>query len=1032
MNKEQIDQLYQCLDALQRDFYHPLGPIEYQGFKADEAYSLEQACNHPRQDMPKGTVWGGAGQYCWLFSSIVLPDEAKEQRIVMSLDTGGESTLFINGKPFGTKRAEWVKMAHHHLVDQTIAASATPGSCYELAVETYGGTVLPSSPRGRCATGPVFPEKGVELNGPKPATIGENSFGIFNEEAYQLWLDLDMLIGIWETQTSDSYLKERIGFCLAALLDELDMEQSLDKRRASYIKAHESLAPVLHAHNGTWAPSMSVIGNSHIDVVWLWPMEETIRKTIRTFSQQLRHLEEYPEALFIQSQPVLYEMCRQQSPWLFDCIKKAIRKGNWIADGGMWVEPDTNIPSGESLVRQFLYGIQYFKDELGVKCHIAWLPDTFGYSAALPQVVKLCELEGLTTQKIFWSYNDREEFPFHRFLWKGLDGSEIKCFLHMQYESAVDSRTLVKRWSDRVDNDGSGEFLLPFGYGDGGGGPTRDDFEQIRRERDIQGLPKLQYENPSSFFERMSLKSLPSYMGELYFACHRGTYTVQSKLKKGNRQAEDALTALELWYSLKAKKRKLEYPKAKIEALWKKVLLNQFHDIVSGSAIGPENEKALERYDSVIQDSQRLLASLMDREGAGHTICNSLSWNRKEVVFLDHSYAEGAITDKGEKLEASPFKDRSVVLVNVPSLGHVSIKPCKVGRKSDCYAKAVHYGDSIVLDNGKVRAVFDLNGCLLSFTNSNEIEFVKQRSNLFHFYRDVPRAYDAWDIDSQVFNREENLDASCKGDIENPSGLVASIIFQHKFRTSSIWQRVSLSVDSSTLTFETKVDWHERHKLLKVSFYSPIIASEGANQIQFGHIMRPAQSSRQYDKDRFEVCNHGFTSLFDSTHGVALLNDCKYGVSMKDGAISLSLLRGATNPEPDTDQGIHEFKYSFHCFEGPFCQSRVVQEAACLNSPLRVYQGMMSTESFIALDNPYVIVSAVKESEDGKGDLVLRMYECMGGERKVNVKLSLSFSRAWECNLLEEAKKELETCGQSLSLAFKAFEIKTIRIEQVM
>jgi len=1032
MNIEQRDQLILWIDALTRDFYHPVGEITLEGFKAESKLLLSDAEKQARQPIPEGTAWGNPWEYAWMFSKIVLPECVKGERVVMNLNPGGESTLFVNGKAFGTYRGGGVLHPHHFMVDQILTTCAEGGEEFELAMEVYGGTPIPVSPKGRCASGPVFPEEGVRMKGEVPAVLGKCDFGIWNEEAYQLWLDLTVLLDVYDTQDENSFLKEKIGSLLGEVLDRVDIEVPLAQRRIAYVQAREIVKPAMKAKNGTFAPSMGAIANSHLDVAWLWPLAETERKTIRTISQQLRLLEEYPEAKFLQSQCVLYKMCQEQYPELFERVKEAIDRGQWVAEGAMWVEPDTNLAGGEAIIRQFLYGKRYFMEELGVDSRVAWLPDSFGYSAVLPQILAGCDVDGLTTQKIFWTYNDAEPFPYHAFQWKGLDGTTVPCYLHMFYESFVDVKTLITRWNARLTQDGSGDFYLPFGYGDGGGGPTRDDFEQIRREQDLQGVPKMRYETPNELFERRTQEELPVYRGELYFQCHRGTYTTQGKVKKGNRLSEQAMRAYELWASCAAWQEDMEYPVADLEARWKEVLLNQFHDIIPGSSIARVNVEAAQLYEEILAATDKGIQAAVDvlgEAGDGITLFHDQCCERTQLVSVDDIFAEGARTAEGEEVPCMKTEEGVLALVTLPSMGKVSLIPCATETKAPVSACAE--GENFVLKNEKITALFNKMGELICLTDASTGKSrIGGVSNRMHLYRDLPRAFDGWDIDSQTENREVEMNAQCSGEIVMEQGLRAAVRFTTTFADSKIVQTIRLDAGAERLDFETYVDWHERHKLLKVSFHTGIDAAEAANQIQFGHVMRPAHRSHCFDQDRFEVCNHGFTAMFDATHGAAVLNDCKYGVSMKDGQIGLSLLRGAVNPDQAADQGEHTFTYSYYFWEGAWENSGIVQEATALNTKVHQSFGCAEKTSYFTVEDPKVILETVKLAEDGSGDLILRLYESMNGTRMTKLWTIFDISKVYECNMLEKPAKELAVNNGEIALEFRPFEIKTLRLKR--
>ncbi len=1030
MNVEQRDQLILMIEALARDFYHPVGNISLSGFKAERKMLLGEAKVQPRKPYQKGFAWGNAWEYAWMFGTITIPEEVKGERIVMNLNPGGESTLFINDYPFGTYRGGGVLHKHHYMVDQTLTAKAEGGEVFELAMEVYGGTPVPVSPKGRCASGPVFPEEGVLMKGYDPAVLKECNFGIWNEEAYQLWLDLTVLLDVFDTQDKNSFLREKIGSLLGEMLDKVDIEVPFAQRRIAYRQAREIVKPAMEAKNGTFAPSMGAIANSHLDVAWLWPLAETERKTVRTIAQQLRLLKEYPEAKFLQSQCVLYDMCQKQYPELFEEVKEAIARGQWVAEGAMWVEPDTNLAGGEALIRQFIFGKRYFKEELGVESRVAWLPDSFGYSAVLPQILAGCDVDGLTTQKIFWTYNDAEPFPYHAFSWKGMDGTSVPCYLHMFYESFVDVKTLITRWNARLTQDGSGDFYLPFGYGDGGGGPTRDDFEQIRREEDLQGVPKMRYETPNELFERRTKEKLPVYRGELYFQCHRGTYTTQSAVKKGNRLSETAMRAYELWASLAAWTKNSAYPTEEIEARWKEVLLNQFHDIIPGSSIARVNVEAVALYKEILAATDKGIQTALNTLSAGGdgvTIFHTQSCKKKRLVLLDDAFAEGACTVEGEEIPCMKTKDGVLAWVSLPSMGSISLLPAKTEAIMPVSASVC--GEEYVLTNENLKAVFNNMGQLISLTDKKTgKERVGGVSNRLRMYRDLPRAFDGWDIDSQTPMREVELNAVCKAEVVMEKGLRAAIRFTTTFGQSEMTQTVTLDAGARRLDFNTKVDWHERHKLLKVFFNTGVEAVEAANQIQFGYIMRPTHQSRHLDKDRFEVCNHGYTAMFDATHGAAVLNDCKYGVSMEEQQIGLSLLRAAVNPDQAADQGEHEFVYSYYFWDGAWENSGIVQETTDLNAPVYITSGSSAKKEYLSVDESTIVIETVKLAEDGSGDLIVRLYESMNGTRNATLSTAFDISRAYECNMLEKVQKELVTADGAVPLSFRPFEIKTLRL----
>ncbi|MBR0218484.1 MAG: alpha-mannosidase, partial [Clostridia bacterium] len=389
MHSEWRSRVDHWIEALKEDLYLPLGRIDLAAFFTMDHLPPEEAAKGAFQPILPGEKWGNAWEYCWMRGKITLPEKAAGKRVVMDLQTGWESTIFVNGLSFGTRRAEWVNMPHHYIVDNVLTESGVPGETYDLLIEAYGGHDYPEHKGYACATGPVLPGSYEGLNSPGPRnTLGDVTYGVWNEDAYQLYMDMMTLKLLVDQVDPESLRADSIATALEQATLIADFEQPLEDRIESYKAAREALRPALQAVNGTTAPVFYAVGNAHLDLAWLWPMAETHRKTSRTFAQQLRLLEEYPEYKYIQSQPAAYEMCREYYPELFDRIVKAAKKGQWIAEGAMWVEPDTNMTSGESLIRQVMHGKRYYKEVFDVDSVVLWLPDTFGYSAALPQILK--------------------------------------------------------------------------------------------------------------------------------------------------------------------------------------------------------------------------------------------------------------------------------------------------------------------------------------------------------------------------------------------------------------------------------------------------------------------------------------------------------------------------------------------------------------------------------------------------------------------------------------------------------------------
>lgn len=1067
MNAEWRDRVDHWVRTLKEDFYEPLGEISWEASRTMEHLSPEEARELPFVPVQPGFVWGNTWEYCWFQGSVTLPAKAEGKRIVLNLAPDGESTLFVNGKSFGTYRASWVSEKHHYVEDNVLTREGKAGERFDILMETYAGHYYPEAPTGGCATGPVL--EGLyqdPLEEGRRRTLGVCTFGIWDEDAYQLYMDVQTLLGLLEVVDLSSLRAAKIAEALEQFTLTVDFEQDREARQASYREASAQLRPVMEAVNGSTQPVFYAIGNAHLDLAWLWPMAETHRKTSRTFAAQLRLLEEYPEYKFLQSQPASYEMCRKYYPELFERIRDAIGKGQWIAEGAMWVEPDTNMASGEALIRQLVHGKRYYKDVLGTDSVILWLPDTFGYTAALPQILQGCGVRYLVTQKIFWSYNDGEPFPYHYFTWRGMDGSEITSFLPTSYTYRTDPKEINDVWKNRVQARDLDAFLLPFGYGDGGGGPARDYVEYALRQKDIEGGVKVKMAGPLEFFEDMEKLGGPknTYVGELYFSAHRGTYSSQADIKKNNRKSELMLREMEMW-ACAASLRGWTYPIEQADGLWKTLLLHQFHDILPGSSIARVYVEANAAHEKLQAEAAGITAdaaaALMEKK-EGVTVFNSLSFDRKALITLPEEYADGAAKADGTAVPVQRTSEGVKALVSLPSCGAVSLYP-KAGKmpaeeSSETVAEAQgaflqKTEDGFVMENSLVRARINGQGEVTSFRLKTENagegglsrEYAAGPMNRLRLFKDVPRKFDAWDVDSNYICQE----VQGAYDVElQPAeeGLEAVLKVTGKISQSTYTQYIRLAADSRRLEFETIVDWKELHRMLKTAFPVNVYAENGINEIQFGYLERPAHRSRPYDQERFEVCNHRYSAFCDGNSGAAVLNNCKYGISMNGNSLELTLLRASASPEMRADNKVHHFTYAFTAWEGSFMDSDVVRQGYELNVKPYVAAGSGQDFSLLSIDRGNIILDTMKPAEDGSGDLILRLYE----SKKAAVTARIQFSpellgagsalnggedcapdcHVYACDMLENVTEELPVTDGALALSFHPFEIKTIRISR--
>ncbi|MBE5800139.1 MAG: alpha-mannosidase [Clostridiales bacterium] len=1015
MRPEWTDRLKHWMDVLEKEFYEPLGEIALEGFETMDMLSLKEAQEREFATMPFGKTWGPRWGYLWLRGEIVIPEQAAGKMIVMDLRQGGEATVFVNGEAFGTRRAEWVSTSHHYICDQVLARSAKPGDRYQLMLEAYAGHGYPGEDNDGCATGPVRPAEAKQQGdyAPEPdemmrQKMGASTYGVWHEEAYQLWLDVRTILDLLESVEADSLRAARLEEALEGFTLAVDFEQERKGRLADYVRARELLRPVLEARNGTTAPKMAAIGNAHLDVCWLWPYRETQRKVARTFAQQVRLMDMYPDYKFIQSQPETYQICKELYPELYERIKEKIRAGQWIADGSMWVEPDTNMTSGESLIRQIMHGKKFYKDEFGVDCQLLWLPDTFGYSAVLPQILQGCGVKYLTTQKIFWTYNGSDPFPYHYFTWEGMDGSQVTSFLHMDYTSRTDAKTVNDRWKNRVQKRDIDAFLLPFGYGDGGGGPCRDHIEFALRQKNLEGAPKVDFVSPQDFFEDCAEKGAPKnkYVGELYFQCHRGTYTSQAAIKRGNRKSELALREAEMWGAAAADR--IDYPAQKLDKAWKGVLLNQFHDILPGSSIARVYEEARKLYGEILKSAKGMAddaRSALTDSSEGVTYFNSLSWSRRALVKQDGEYGYAVLPPCGWSSEVDFSLPEYPVLV------------CPLD------------DGGAILGNGILTVELNRLGEIVSCENMGR-RCVGAKANVLRLYKDVPRKFDAWDIDSMYAMQEIDMGADAQLEVIEQTAHRCAIKVTRRFGKSVIEQEIALEAGSRRIDFITHVNWQETHRLLKATFPTGVHANEAINEIQFGYVKRPTHRSRPYDADRFEVCNHRYTALCDENRGAAVLNESKYGVSVLDDEIALTLLRAATCPDLNADKGEHDFTYSYYVWDGTFMESDVVREGYELNAPVTQAAGSAKAHSLMHVDAPNVVIDTVKLAEDGSGDMIVRLYESKHAQTRARLTFGFAAAQVHICDMLENSQEKLSIANGGVELEMRAFEVKTVRIRR--
>ncbi len=860
-------------------------------------------------------------------------------------------------------------------------------------------------------------ENKADLHGTWPAVINKIRLCKFDYDKWQLWLDLQVLENLCRVLPENSARRTEILRMASKALDLLPGKNGVKNCR-------QALKPIFDLPTDPATVDVYGVGHAHIDTAWLWPLRETIRKCGRTFSSQIGLIERYPGYVFGASQAQLYDFTKQHYPALYEKIKKAVKKGAWEVQGAMWVEADCNLISGESMVRQCLLGKNFFLDEFGIDVKNLWLPDVFGYSGNLPQILKKSGVDYFLTQKLSW--NRYNKFPHNTFMWKGIDGSKILS--HFPPEDDYNSRVIPEGLrKNEVNNSERGlvkEAICLFGIGDGGGGPKEEHVERGLRLKNLNGSPRFHFGAAQKTLEKMAAYTdeLDTWEGELYFELHRATLTTQAETKRWNRRAEEALRAAEM---LCASAGLDTYPAATFDTLWKHVLTGQFHDVIPGSSIHrvyTENNATLQGVIATCKQLQATAAKkLLKADKNALTLFNPSSTPFAGAITLPEGWtaADGASACQREG-------EQTIAWVNVAPQSFLTLK------KSAAKTAPVKAATSLILENSDVRYTFDKNLRLIEgFDKQAGLTFItkEQPANTLSLYDDHPQNWDAWDID-EYYSRMclENAKVTDVKPFAGPvrQGFVAKL----SIGDSTLTQTITLSHTGKRLDFVTDVNWNEHHKLLRVAFPTAIEAPEAKFEIQYGNVNRATHDNTKWHYAQFEAVGHRFADLSCSDYGVALLNDSKYGYRVKGRELSLSLLRAPTEPDPVADIGQHHFTYSLLPHDRAFADSPVLANAAVLNQGLEHLDGFAAPAGLalpVALTGNGIELAVLKKAEK-ENALIVRLVETLGANAKATLTCANPKAQITETDLTEHPALSKPLVGKT-TLAFTPFEIKTLKIQ---
>jgi alpha-mannosidase len=956
-------------------------PLELSAFSVrGEPIGYAEATRGDFQPIEIGGAWGPPWSTTWFHVRGTVPTAWAGRPVVAVFDLGFqgntgftcEALAWREGRPWRgvDPNHRWLPVSGNE-VDFYLEAAANPTA-------TLSGPVgAPSMIALRESSDPAFTLRQAELR-------------LRDDSARKVALDFKVLLELAQALPQGDRRSEILG-----ALEGFARSDDPD-----------ALTAVL-SRPSTSTHRISAVGHAHIDTAWLWPLREARRKCARSFSTALALMDEFDDYRFACSQPAQYAWMKETYPDVFRGIGEKVASGQWEPVGAMWVEADCNLPSGEALVRQLLHGKRFFMSEFGYETKEVWLPDVFGYPATLPQLIAEAGCDYFLTQKLSW--NELNKPAHHTFIWEGIDGSRI--FTHFPpadtYNGDFTVGEVVQSAADFKDKERSSRSLYLFGRGDGGGGPEPEMLESAHRLRNLDGAPIVELGRASDFFTKASAEAhdLTTWLGELYFELHRGTYTTQSRTKRLNRRAEQALREAELW-SVAAEH---GYPAGELEVAWKRLLLNQFHDILPGSSIDWVYEEAERDLEEVIETAGGLTASAQSKiAGSGANL----------AVFNVNSHARREVIDLGDRLR----------VVEAPSCGWAVQDAASVRSEQQ-----VVVSDGM-MENDLLRVRWDERGLLTSIWDkeaAREVLAEGVRGNVLQLHDDNPARWDAWDVDIDYRKSAVDLTELSAQQVEQPGGLRGAVRFTREFGASRLSQRMVLDAGSRVLRFETDVLWHEEHKFLKVAFPAAVRSPNATYEIQFGHIERPTHTNTSWDIARFEVCAHRWADLGEAGYGVALLNDCKYGYDIQGSVMRLSLLRAPTHPDPTADRGGHRFTYALMPHPGGFREAGVIAAAEDLNAPLRIVRSGLAAgaqRSLIEVDRPQVVVETIKRTEDSDA-VVVRLYESWGGRCRARLRTTLPARRAVLCDLLERERTEVAVVNSEVELELTPFKILTLKLE---
>jgi len=1003
-------------------------------------------------------IWGGDHQYFWFYTEIRIPKSYAGKCVVYELKTGREGSwdatnpqflAYVNGKI-----KQGLDVNHRNVL---LTKEAVEGEVYKLVLSAYTG------------------DKNFDLQ-------MDSEIKIKDLQIEKFYYDINVLYEIARLLETDTEEYIELMKAITEALNIIDLREIYSETfYESLAKAQQYITEEFYEkQKNQIKPTVYSVGHTHIDVAWMWTLDVTKDKAVRSFSTVIEYMKEYPDYIFMSSQPQLYKYVKDLAPEIYEQIKERIKEGRWEAEGAMFVEADCNLSSGESFIRQIYYGKKFFKEEFGKDSRILWLPDVFGYSAALPQIMQKCGIQYFMTTKISW--NEFNKMPYDTFEWVGIDGSKILTHFiptrdygmgkkegsaetehFTTYNGMLNPSQVKGAWQRYSQKELNKEVLMSFGYGDGGGGPTEEMLEvQKRLQYSLPGCPLVKSDTANGFFEKLeaTVKSdpnLPKWVGELYLEYHRGTYTSMARNKKYNRRAEFALLNSEFLCTLTDFLFQTGYPQEILDDDWEILMRNQFHDILPGSSIEAVYEKSQEEYEKIFHsvntmfaEKTKLLAEHVKAPKGSLVVLNQNAFTAKGLLVMKEAQVpfEDAVLVRNEKeYQIQKMSDGNYLakLEDIPSKGYATFEIAQAKEFSQAKAfpqTKANENPEVIIEKNHMETpylILDIDGegsFTRIFDKKAERELLKdgQKGNELITYEDRPHNFDAWDINHYYTQKAWPIQNVTSMQVCENGPLRYGIRIEKSYLSSTVIQYIYCYPDRAGFDIRYEIDWKEKQILLRNYFPFDIHSQEATYEIQYGNVKRATHYNTSWDFAKFEVCAHKWIDFSEDDYGVSVLNDCKYGCNVHDGVIGLTLLKSAVYPNPSADKEKHEFTYSFLFHEGDFRKAGTIEQAYMLNNPLTAFRKenepgeLNDSYSFVDCNAKNIIIESVKAAYEGDG-IILRMYECFNRRTKVNLTFAEKLKTVYETDMLENELYEINTSQEKqVCFEMKPYEIKTIKV----